>query len=133
MPNFKHSVFQSMIRKKKKQHIKSGLPPGTAVFIGEQKAETTETTVVQYNDTSINVEILRGLDCPIANPAKVTWLDIRGLSDVSLIEHIGKTFNVHLLAIEDVLPMTFISLHIDGSVLNEITKIDACLNQTINI
>ena len=92
-----------MIRKKKKQHIKSGLPPGTAVFIGEQKAETTETTVVQYNDTSINVKILRGLDCPRANDGAVTWLDVRGLSDVSLIEHIGKTFNVHPLAVEDVL------------------------------
>ena len=92
-----------MIRKKKKQHLKSGLPPGTAVFTGEQKAETTETTVVQYNDTSINVEILRGLDCPIANDAEVTWLDVRGLADVSLIEHIGKTFNVHPLAVEDVL------------------------------
>ena len=92
-----------MIRKKKKQYIKSGLPPGTAVFIGEQKAETTETTVIQYNDALINIEILRGLDYPMLNDAAVTWLDVRGLSDVSLIEHIGKTFNVHLLAIEDVL------------------------------
>jgi magnesium transporter len=90
-------------KKKKKQHVKSGLPPGTAVFTGEQKSAGTETTVVQYNDTSVNVHILRGIDCPICSADKVTWLDVRGLSDVRLIEHIGKTFNVHALAIEDVL------------------------------
>jgi magnesium transporter len=92
-----------MLRKRKRHHAKSGLPPGTAVFTGEIKAETTETTVVQYAETSVKEEILRGPDCPMSSDDMVTWFDVRGLSDVPLIEHIGKTFNVHPLAIEDVL------------------------------
>jgi magnesium transporter len=92
-----------MLRKRKKHRTKSGLPPGTAVFTGEIKAETTETTVVQYCETSVKEEILRGPDCPLSSDKVVTWFDVRGLSDVPLIEHIGKTFNVHPLAIEDVL------------------------------
>ena len=92
-----------MLRKRKKHHIKAGLPPGTAVFTGEIKVETTETTVVQYSETFVKEDILRGLECPLSSDNLVTWLDVRGLSDVALIEHIGKTFNVHPLAIEDVL------------------------------
>jgi magnesium transporter len=92
-----------VLRRKKRHAIKSGLPPGTAIFTGEQKMEVSETSVVQYSETSVNVNILRGLDCPMSNDNVVTWLDVRGLSDVPLIEHIGKTFNVHPLAVEDVL------------------------------
>ncbi len=92
-----------MLKKRKKLSNKSGLPPGTAVFTGEIKAENTETIAVQYNETSVDVQILRGSDCPHSCDEKVTWLDVRGLSDVPFIEQIGKTFNVHPLAIEDVL------------------------------
>jgi magnesium transporter len=92
-----------MLRKRKKHHLKSGLPPGTAVFTGEVKVEKTETTVVQYSETSMKEDILRGLDCPLSSDNLVTWFDVRGLSEVAVIEHIGKTFTVHPLAIEDVL------------------------------
>jgi magnesium transporter len=92
-----------MLRKRKKHHIKAGLPPGTAVFTGEIKVETTQTTVVQYSETSVKEDILRGLECPLSSDNLVTWFDVRGLSDVALIEHIGRTFTVHPLAIEDVL------------------------------
>jgi magnesium transporter len=97
------TILNRIVRKKKKQHLKSGLPPGTAVFTGEDKSETAETTVVQYNEASINIDILKGFDCPKSSDEVVTWFDIRGLSDVALIEHIGKAFNVHPLAVEDVL------------------------------
>lgn len=97
------TLMSKVLKKKKKKHLKSGLPPGTAVFTGEHKAEATQTTVVQYNDTTINIEVLRGYDCPKSSDDMVTWFDIRGLSDVPLIEYIGKSFNVHPLAVEDVL------------------------------
>jgi magnesium transporter len=94
-----------MLRKKKKHHIKikSGLPPGTAIFTGEVKEEVSETTVVQYNETSVNVEILKGSECPLSSDKVVTWYDVRVLSDVALIENISKAFAVHPLAIEDIL------------------------------
>jgi magnesium transporter len=92
-----------MLRKRKKHHIKAGLPPGTAIFTGEIKVETTQTTVVQYSETSVKEDIMRGLECPLSSDNLVTWFDVRGLSDVALIEHIGRTFTVHPLAIEDVL------------------------------
>jgi magnesium transporter len=49
------------------------------------------------------MDTLKGIDCPSSSDDLVTWFDVRGLSDVPAIEHIGKTFNVHPLAIEDVL------------------------------
>ena len=97
------TLLNKIVRKKKKQHIKAGLPPGTAVFTGEHKADATETTVVQYNETTIHIDTLRGLNCPNSSENVVTWFDVRGLQDVAKIEHIGKTFSVHPLAIEDVL------------------------------
>jgi magnesium transporter len=97
------TILNKIVKKKKKQHIKAGLPPGTAVFTGEYKADATETTVVQYNETTINIDVLEGLDCPDSDENMVTWFDIRGLQDVPTIEHIGKIFKVHPLAVEDVL------------------------------
>ena len=32
-----------------------------------------------------------------------TWVDVEGLSDITLIEELGRLFNIHLLILEDVL------------------------------
>jgi magnesium transporter len=82
---------------------KAGLPPETAVYTGEGKTTQSVVTIVQYNDVSFDEKILRGLDCTLSATDKMTWYDIRGLTDMPLVEHIGQIFNVHPLAVEDVL------------------------------
>ncbi len=86
-----------------KKPNKAGLPPETAIYTGHSQVEEPVVTVVQYNEVFFDELILRGFECPHATTDKVTWFDIRGLNDVALIEHIGQTFHVHPLAVEDVL------------------------------
>jgi magnesium transporter len=94
--------------KKKQKHkpSKVGLPPETAVYTGQAEVEQSLVTIVQYNNASFDEKILQGLECPPSPPGKITWYDTRGLNDESLIQHIGQTFDVHALAIEDVLNTT---------------------------
>ena len=92
-----------MSKKHRHKPNKAGLPPETAVYTGQSHVERSVVTIVQYNDVFFDEKVLRGLDCSHPTADKVTWYDVRGLNDVPLIEHIGRTFHVHPLAVEDVL------------------------------
>ena len=79
------------------------MPPETLVYTGEMQVENPDVTIMHYNDVTISEKLLRGLDCPLSTSDMTTWYDVRGLNDVKLIEHIGQTFHIHPLALEDIL------------------------------
>lgn len=89
----------------KKHRKKTGLPPGSVVFVGNQKVEKVAIHYLQYNDKSLidktydNRRELVLLPSPDEN---VDWYDVRGLHDTNLIESLGKTFSIHSLILEDV-------------------------------
>jgi magnesium transporter len=92
-------------KKKKDRQRKHGLPPGTLVFTGHQHVEAPEVTLVQFNEHScIEKKTQESIPEPETEPeGLITWYDIRGLHQVPLIEQLGAQFNVHPLALEDVL------------------------------
>jgi len=87
----------------KRKRQKAGAPPGSLVFTGEQKMEESIITFLQYNVEEAEQQPLRADKLPSVVPDKVNWLDMRGLHDVRLIEEIGRKYNVHPLALEDIL------------------------------
>jgi magnesium transporter len=91
-----------MSRKHRHKPNKAGLPPGTAIYTGQADAQSV-VNIVQYNDVFFDEKILRGADCALSTTDKVTWYDVRGLNETTIIEHIGQTFQVHPLAVEDIL------------------------------
>ncbi len=95
-----------MSKKKKNKLTKAGLPPETAVYTGQAEVEQSLVIIVQYNKATYEEKILKEWDCPLPTEGKVTWYDIRGLNDESLIQRIGQIFEVHPLAIEDILNTT---------------------------
>lgn len=101
--------FQSVMNRRQHQKSKAGLPPGTPVFTGEVKVETPDITVTQYNESSCQLPIVIKHEekevehYPQKMTDRTTWYDVRGLSDVSLVEKIGRHFDLHPLAIEDIL------------------------------
>ena len=95
-----------MSNNKKNKPNKAGLPPESAIYTGQSNLEESVVTIVQYNDVFYDEKILRGLECTPSTTDKVTWYDVRGLKNIPTIEHIGETFDVHPLAIEDVLNTT---------------------------
>lgn len=94
-----------MARFLKKISKEAGLPPGTLVFVGEQKMEIPLFRLIDFNTENIFEKQLG--DISEANEYKnnksVTWINIDGVHDTGIIDRVGKTFNLSPLLLEDVM------------------------------
>ncbi len=88
-----------------KRSKKAGLPPGTLVHIGEKKVESVRTTVIDYDEQAVEEKQVTAIEeCfPFKATPTVTWINIDGLHDITVVEKIGKAFDLHPLILEDVL------------------------------
>jgi len=84
---------------------KAGLPAGTLMHIGTKHQSECKISVIQYNaETLLRHEISTISDLqPLQNTELITWVNIDGLSDISVIEDIGHELNIHPLVLEDIL------------------------------
>lgn len=86
--------------------VKTGLPPGTAVFTGQRFMDHIRATEFQYNtDECVERENthLQGLQKLDDAENKVSWLNIEGLHEAEAIEVTGVKWGLHKLTIEDIL------------------------------
>ncbi len=83
---------------------KTGAPPGTVVYYGENHSEKVKITLIEYNETSVIEKDFFDLDECMnhINPAMVKWINVDGIHNVELVERIGKQFGIHPLTLEDV-------------------------------
>jgi magnesium transporter len=94
-----------MSRYIKKRTKSLGQPPGSLVHIGEIVTEKTKITVIDYNEKKYEHKT----DVPLKecsryfDSATVTWINIDGVHDVSVIEQIGEMYRIHPLLLEDVM------------------------------
>ena len=83
---------------------KTGAPPGTIVYYGEDQTDKVKITLIEYNESEYVekdfYDISECIDCVDASMVK--WINVDGIHDVALIEKIGKHFNIHPLTLEDV-------------------------------
>ncbi|MGZ4968861.1 MAG: magnesium/cobalt transporter CorA [Methylobacter sp.] len=84
---------------------KSGLPPGSLVHVGEVHEHEHKITVISYNKSTLTRSTIRNIEelLPYRTADAVTWVIIDGLKDVSIIDAIGKHFDIHALVLEDIL------------------------------
>ena len=89
----------------KKRSVKTGLPPGALIHIGEKHAERTKITLCEYNESLFKEEEIDSFDglMPAPDRKTVTWVHIDGLQDVHLMERMGGHFGLHPLILEDIL------------------------------
>jgi len=82
-----------------------GSPPGTLVHSGEKKLEEVRLSLIDYDTTQIEEKTLSDVTeaLPFKESPTVTWINIDGLHDTSVIERIGKEFDIHPLVLEDIL------------------------------
>lgn len=94
-----------MRRHGKKRSVKSGLPPGTLVHIGEKSDEEVSVTVMDYDEGSFLEKILKSSDeCLLfKNKPTVTWINVDGIHQVDLIRKFGECYGFHPLVLEDIL------------------------------
>ncbi len=77
-------------------------------FIGEKKMEEVKLQLFTYNEASCVEK--EGIDDCISidptNPESNHWLNVYGIHDVDLIEHIGKVLNLERLTVRQVVDTT---------------------------
>jgi len=89
----------------KSRSQKRGLPPGSLVHIGDKKRESTKIELIEYNEDSFVQKEIGPDDLPGVNNHKATvkWINVEGLHEVDILAKIGQVFDLHPLALEDVL------------------------------
>jgi magnesium transporter len=84
---------------------KAGLPPESLVYTGSRKVSSTSIEMLIYDETGCERKTADSMSqmTKILNPEKVNLLIISNITDVTLIEDLGKFFHIHPLILEDVL------------------------------
>ena len=95
----------AMRRVRKLRSKKTGMAPGTLMYVGEVKVEEPIVSLIEYGGDGIEERTLT-LDAvkDYQPPAgRKLWLNVHGLHNPNLIADIGRVFKLHALVLEDIL------------------------------
>tara|TARA_R110002096_G_scaffold16898_9_gene57980 strand:- start:107402 stop:108460 length:1059 start_codon:yes stop_codon:yes gene_type:complete len=94
-----------MARFYKKRDASIGLPPGSLVFVGDQKTEEIQIRLIDYDGNHLSDRELHDVakDATDLTSDSVSWINVNGLHDVESIRELGDVFGLHPLLLEDVL------------------------------
>jgi magnesium transporter len=89
----------------KVRSVKSGLPPGTLIHIGEKSDQEIKITVMDYNGASCEEKEIKALnECfYFTDDSVVTWIDVERLHEIEIIQQVGDCPGLHPLVLEDIL------------------------------
>ena len=84
---------------------KSGKPPGYLVHVGEVHESGSRISLLDYNKETLEEREIQSIEeiAQYKDTGTITWVIVEGLSNVGIIESIGKLFDVHPLVLEDIL------------------------------
>jgi magnesium transporter len=88
----------------KKMSKTAGRMPGELVHIGEESDRPVEITVIDYDQKDFQESTLKDIaQCfTYKETDSVTWININGIHDVSIVEKVGSAFDLHSLVLEDI-------------------------------
>lgn len=89
----------------RKRGEKSGLPPGSLVYLGDRKDAAVRMTLMDYDESSHTEQAIAApLECePFRDAQSITWINVDGLSHPAPLEELGRVMRFHSLVMEDVL------------------------------
>jgi len=84
---------------------KPGTSPGTLIYSGDRKTELVRITVIDYDaDHFTEFQVGDINQCAgYRDTDRVTWINIDGLHEESVLETLGSQYRIHPLVLEDVL------------------------------
>lgn len=91
---------------KNKRFSKSaGLAPGTLIHVGERMLSNVRITLFDYDEEHfIEKQVVSVEECfEYKKTPSISWINIDGLHEVSVIETVGNRFEIHPLILEDIL------------------------------
>lgn len=79
--------------------------PGTLTYVGKEVNFATKIHLIEYNEAAYNeVEVKQLSDClPDEGSERVSWLNVDGIHEATVIESIGQQYQLHPLLLEDVM------------------------------
>jgi magnesium transporter len=82
-----------------------GTAPGTLRAPDDPSAGPVRVTVIDYGPDHLDEKEIKSVEelAPYRDTPTVTWINVEGLNDVPFLEGLGKLFEFHPLALEDVL------------------------------
>jgi magnesium transporter len=91
-----------------KRSEKAGLSPGTLMYVGAEKSGFPRITVIDYDATGFLEKTVSSVEeCfPFKETSTVTWINVDGVHDASVIEKLGVHFDIHPLVLEDIMTTT---------------------------
>lgn len=83
----------------------SGLPPGTLVHVGEKTLDKVKIMLIDYTHEKFEEKQITTIEesLPYIQESSVTWINVTGVHDKSIIEDIGKFFEINSLTLEDIM------------------------------
>lgn len=83
---------------------KTGLAPGTIVYVGNKAKKDLFIDVFDYNKEYLDEKQLKNIEEAFTyeNKETITWINVNGLNHVNEIEKLGKDFELHPLILEDI-------------------------------
>jgi len=93
-----------MKRTIKKRSAKAGLPPGTPVHIGEATRSRTRIEIIHYGEGGYSHKACSSIhECPLKKDSPgITWINVDGVHDMTVLEKLGSCFGLHPLVLEDI-------------------------------
>jgi len=97
-----------MPRLTRKTLKKVGSAPGTLVHVGEKRTDIVRLSLMHYRADELIEHALDNVEEGLAllGEGATTWINIDGIHDVAVLEHLGKQYGIHPLTLEDVLNTT---------------------------
>jgi magnesium transporter len=82
-----------------------GEPPGALTLRTDAERRPPVITLIEYDGTHLEERLVtdRNELLPHLDNKRVTWINIDGLGDIDVLRLLGERFNLHPLALEDVL------------------------------
>ena len=83
---------------------KVGLPPGTVVHTGIERAEKVTISVMEFSDGQMREYVADSLDdcSPPLDKKAIKWVHVRGVHDIDIVKTVGEFYKLHPLVIEDI-------------------------------
>jgi magnesium transporter len=84
---------------------KVGLGPGSLIYVGAHREDQVRVRVLDYSPEHATEEEVTDLSTlrKYVDSASVTWVNVDGVHDASVISQIGEMFDVHFLLQEDIM------------------------------
>ena len=86
---------------------KAGLPPGTLPANGSETHRGVDIAIFDYDEKSVTEKTVRKIDecIKFRDSPTVTWLNVDGVHDASVVGKLGECFGVHPLVLEDIMTL----------------------------